>query len=66
MTVKELLNIEKDYKDKHKNVPFKYNELIGELMPENINDEISFLEKGHIAEHNSIEPNLKKNFLIKD
>ncbi|MCR4834818.1 MAG: hypothetical protein K5899_00305 [Bacteroidaceae bacterium] len=50
MTVEEILKREKQYKENHKNVHLVPNE-VGELVPYNINDDISFLTDGKISKH---------------
>ncbi len=64
MTVQELIEIEKKYKEDHKDDPWVYNE-VGELEPANMNDDIVFLEKGYIARHNSIKPETRKDLTDK-
>ncbi len=59
MTVEELLNSEKDYREEHKNVQSIFNE-VGDIVPSNIDEDISFLEKGYIEKHNHIKPDKKK------
>ena len=50
MTVKELLMIEKEYKESHKIIHFVSNN-IGESVPENMDEDIRFLNDGYIAKH---------------
>lgn len=62
MTVEELLNKEKQYVREHKNVQYVYNEA-RELVPSNINEDISFLSDGYIAKH--YNPNGKTTIELK-
>lgn len=64
MTVQELIEIEKKYKEDHKDDPWVYN-VVDELEPANMNDDIVFLEKGYISKHNNIGPETKKNLADK-
>lgn len=64
MTVQELIEIEKIYKEDHKNDPWVENE-VGEFEPANMNDDIVFLEKGYIARHNCIKPETRKDLADK-
>lgn len=60
MTVEELIMLEQKYKEENKNRHYKYNE-VGEFVPTNMNEDISFLEKGYIEKHNHIKPEKKRN-----
>lgn len=64
MTVQELIEIEKKYKEDHNDEPWVYNE-VGEMEPANMNDDIVFLEKGYIARHNSINQETRMDFAEK-
>ena len=48
MTVQELIEIERKYREVHKNDSWIINE-VGELELADINDDIVFLQKGYIA-----------------
>ena len=50
MTVQELIDIEKNYKDEHSSVHLIPNK-IGESVPDNSGEDISFLNDGYIAKH---------------
>lgn len=50
MSVEELLNIEKHYRERHKSIHLISNE-VGELVPDNIDEDVSFLNDGYIAKH---------------
>ena len=50
MTVQELIDIEKKYKERHKSVYLVTNQ-IGESVPDNMDEDIRFLEDGYIARH---------------
>lgn len=56
MTVQELIVIEKQYKEGHKSVHLVPNQ-IGESIPENMNEDIRFLNDGYIARY--YDPNGK-------
>lgn len=56
MTVQELIVIEKQYKERHKSVHLVPNQ-IGESIPENMNEDIRFLNDGYIARY--YDPNGK-------
>ena len=64
MTVEKIIEIEKNYINEHKNVHYVYNEM-GELVPANMDEDISFLEKGYIERHNHIKPEKKKKLAEK-
>lgn len=63
MTVQELINIEKKYIKEHKNVHFVYNQ-IGERVPDNLNEDIRFLDEGLIANHYT--PEGEKTIALKE
>lgn len=50
MKVEELLNMEKRYMESHKRIQLVPNE-IGELVPEDFDEDINFLNDGYIAKH---------------
>ena len=50
MTVEELLKIEKQYKESHKSVHLVPNQ-VGESIPDNMDEDNSFLNDGYIAKH---------------
>lgn len=58
MTVDELISIEKKYKEAHKTIHLV--RINGELMPDNINDDLSFLNKNFIKKHSKINTDRKK------
>ena len=59
MTVQTLIYIEKKYQSNHKDNPMMYND-VGELEPKNINDDTIILEKGYIAKHNYLKPEVRQ------
>lgn len=64
MTVEDLLNIEKEYAEGHKNVQYVYNE-VGERVPSNIDEDINFLGKRYIKRHYHIKPSKRKQLAKK-
>ena len=64
MTVEDLLNIEKEYAEGHKNVQYVYNE-VGERVPSNIDEDINFLEKRYIERHYHIKASKRKQLAMK-
>lgn len=64
MTVQELIEIERKYREVHKNDSWIINE-VGELELADINDDIVFLQKGYIAKHNCIRPEMRKDLADK-
>lgn len=62
MTVEELLKIEKHYKERHKSIHLVPNQ-IGESVPDNMNEDIRFLDDGYIAKH--YNPNGKTTSALK-
>lgn len=64
MTVEDIINIEQQYKENHKNIHLAPNE-IGESAPDNLNEDIRFLNDGYIAKHfnpnDKITVDLKRN-----
>lgn len=62
MTVQELIDIEKKYKDRHNSVHLEHNK-VGESVPDNMDEDIRFLEDGYIAKH--YDPNGKTTSALK-
>ena len=66
MTVQELIDIEKKYKEHHNSVHLVANQ-VGESIPDNMDEDIRFLEDGYIAKHynpnGKATPALKKQGL---
>lgn len=60
MTVQELIDIEKNYKECHNSVHLVPNE-VGESVPENMNEDIRFLNDGYIAKHYNPNGNTTSN-----
>lgn len=62
MTVEKLLKIEKHYKDHHNSVHLVPNQ-VGESVPDNVDEDIRFLEDGYIVKH--YNPNGKTTSALK-
>jgi hypothetical protein len=66
MTVEELINVEQQYKENHKNIHLVPNKM-GESVPDNLNEDIRFLNDGYITKHfnpnGKITASLKRNGL---
>lgn len=58
MTVDELIAIERKYKEEHKTFRL-------DRVPDNLNDDVSFLNEGYIERHHKIKPERKKNLAQK-
>ena len=63
MTVDELIAIERKYKEEHKTI--RLVRVNGEFMPDNLNDDIRFLNEGYIENHHKIKPERKKKLAQK-
>lgn len=63
MTVDELIAIERKYKEEHKTI--RLVRVKGESMPDNLNDDIRFLNEGYIEKHHKIKPERKKKLAQK-
>ncbi|MBR5393399.1 MAG: hypothetical protein IK148_11180 [Prevotella sp.] len=62
MKVEELLNMEKRYMEIHKRINLVPNEF-GELVPEDLDEDINFLKDGYIAKH--FNPNGETSIALK-
>lgn len=66
MTVQELIDIEKKYKERHNSFHLVANQ-VGESVPDNMDEDIRFLNDGYIAKHynpnGKTTSNLKKQGL---
>lgn len=63
MTAEELLKIEKQYRERHNCVHLVPNQ-VGESVPDNMNEDIRFLEDGYIAKH--YNPNGNTTLALKE
>ncbi len=63
MTVDELIAIERKYKEEHKTI--RLVRVNGESIPDNLNDDIRFLNEGYIEKHHKIKPERKKKLAQK-
>lgn len=63
MTVDELIAIERKYKEEHKTI--RLVRVNGESMPDNLNDDIRFLNEGYFEKHHKIKPERKKKLAQK-